>query len=473
MNKTGHNSALAIINGRLYSAHGDSSSHSYHTSGRGTDTNDGALFGIHKFRTVPLPTDSPIKTVIGSNFCRAGVLFENGDLWMWGKNINGQCGNGTTSAIDIPELVATNVVQIYDHPSCNEYNGDHGFTVILKSDGYLYSTGYNGNGQLGIGSTTSQSSFTQMSNITAGTVKNVWPMGTTFGATVVQLNDNTLLVCGDNNQGALGDGTTTDITTPTDLTSAWLPGSPTDYEVKYIGYSGRRFDGTTDNAAHTMIIFAEDSLGNQSIKACGFNTYGSLGDTTTTQRTTPVTPTGIPTSGIVDFAASGGILTCRLLKDNGDLWAWGYNGVGQCGDGTTTAKSTPALVESNVARILDYGHNSYRNSWYVTNYIQKTDGYYYAVGEGNYHYIGIGDSTSDQTSYTKMELYLEDGEEIEQMGTMFTDGYLGVKYFYTNYGNLYAWGSGSNSGLTGGDASGNAQIPHLVRLTVSNTTPGI
>jgi alpha-tubulin suppressor-like RCC1 family protein len=43
----------------------------------------------------------------------------------------------------------------------------------------------------------------------------------------------------------------------------------------------------------------------------------------------------------VAAVAAGGWHTLAL-KTDGSLWAWGYNGGGQLGDGTTTDRSSPS-----------------------------------------------------------------------------------------------------------------------------------
>ena len=40
------------------------------------------------------------------------------------------------------------------------------------------------------------------------------------------------------------------------------------------------------------------------------------------------------------------------LKDDGTVWAWGYNSSGQLGDGTLVDKNTPVQVE-NLANVKD------------------------------------------------------------------------------------------------------------------------
>jgi YD repeat-containing protein len=50
-------------------------------------------------------------------------------------------------------------------------------------------------------------------------------------------------------------------------------------------------------------------------------------------------------SGLTGITAiAGGYFHTIALKNDGTVWAWGYNGYGQLGDGTTTTRTTPVQV---------------------------------------------------------------------------------------------------------------------------------
>lgn len=124
---------------------------------------------------------------------------------------------------------------------------------------------------------------------------------------------------GDNANGALGDGTTIDRSVPGDvvgLTSG----------VAAIA-TGERFGCALTSAG--------------GVKCWGGNMAGNLGDGTTTDRYTPVDVVGL-TSGVVAVSA-GSVHACALTLSGG-MKCWGDNTYGQLGDGTTTRRTTPGDV---------------------------------------------------------------------------------------------------------------------------------
>jgi alpha-tubulin suppressor-like RCC1 family protein len=122
------------------------------------------------------------------------------------------------------------------------------------------------------------------------------------------------------NNGRLGDGTTTDRSSPVSVI-----GSITDWAQVSAG--------------------KEHSLGVTNAGVAygwGYNGYdGRLGDGTTTARSSPVSVIG----GITNWAqVSAGNYHSLGVTADGIAYAWGFNNNGQLGDGTTTSRSSPVTV---------------------------------------------------------------------------------------------------------------------------------
>ncbi|MFI9601849.1 RCC1 domain-containing protein, partial [Streptomyces sp. NPDC052043] len=149
--------------------------------------------------------------------------------------------------------------------------------------------------------------------------------------------DGTVLAWGDNAFGELGDGTTINRDTPVRVCAP--------------GRTAPCTRSLTDVAAvdagtnHSLALRRDGTL-----LAWGDNAGGQLGDGTTMNRDTPVrvcapgqtAPCTRFLAGVVAISAHGGH-SMALLRD-GSVLAWGNNGSGQLGDGTTTNRDTPVRV---------------------------------------------------------------------------------------------------------------------------------
>src|SRR5207247_1488086 len=126
---------------------------------------------------------------------------------------------------------------------------------------------------------------------------------------------------GYNGFGQLGDGTTTDRSTPV------LVAAP----------AGVSFAAVSAGLRHTCGLTAAGAA-----YCWGWNASGQLGDGTTTSRPSPVlvaAPAGVSFAAVrADYS-----YTCGLTAA-GAAYCWGDNTSGQLGDGTTTSRSGPVLV---------------------------------------------------------------------------------------------------------------------------------
>ncbi len=130
--------------------------------------------------------------------------------------------------------------------------------------------------------------------------------------------DGTVWASGANGDGQLGDGTYTDRFTAT------------------------RVSGLSDIVAVAAGVSHSLFLGSDgTVWACGRNTLGQLGNGVWGYtEATPVHVSGL--SGIVAIAA--GETHSLFLKDDGTVWACGYNASGQLGNGTLDAQNTPVQI---------------------------------------------------------------------------------------------------------------------------------
>ena len=132
---------------------------------------------------------------------QSAAITKDGSLYMWGYNGCGQLGDGTTDNKTRPHRVASNIQSVK--------LGSNYITAISK-DGGLYTWGYNHKGQLGNGTTIDSSSPIKIMN----DVVDCAGAGGGGCHTIALKKDGTVYTWGWNYHGQLGDGTTTDRTSP-------------------------------------------------------------------------------------------------------------------------------------------------------------------------------------------------------------------------------------------------------------------
>lgn len=311
-------------------------------------------------------TDTSWQTIFSGNSTVMGQK-SNGSLWGWGLNYSGELGDGSSIYRATPTQIgsgtswatacASTLMQV-SMASVSSYN------VALKTDGTLWSWGQNAQGQLGQGNNTNLSTPTQVgalatwSKISCGT----------GGHVLAIKSDGTLWAWGHNGSGRLGDGTTAQRTSPVQIgaLTTWSKVSAGQ------GYSAAiKTDGT--------------------LWAWGANGSGQLGNGTTTNQTTGPVQIGNDTDWaqvVVSNGAYGqsGVHTLAI-KTNGTLWAWGANTYGQLGDGTTTQQLSPVQIGTgtNWANVIIRGKSSFA---------RKTDGTLWSWGDNTQSQLGQGDSVS-------------------------------------------------------------------------------
>ena len=218
-------------------------------------------------------------------------------------------------------------------------------TVVIRPDGTVMTTGYNGFGQLGTGDTNQLSILTVVPGLTVvPTVPNNGsdkPLYATGGdhTMVAFTNNSSVYTWGSNNHGQIGD--------PTIATSGTSAASLKPDKIRFRG----KVTSIAAGLFHSLAVV--DGV----IWAWGFNGYGQLGDGTFADKTSPTAQLAIgthptdpylapaPLTNVIMVAA--GTNHSLALNAAGEVYAWGDNRNGQLG-----ADPNLPLNQSSVSPVL-------------------------------------------------------------------------------------------------------------------------
>lgn len=254
------------------------------------------------------------------------VFTEDGLVACWGLNDNGQLGNGSRRTSSVPVAVDQAGVLAGETPTDIAAGAYHSCAVTSTGKGVCW--GFNLSGQLGDRSSTDRTRpVTVFDTGPEGSSALVQVTGGTFHTCAVT-NVGAALCWGDNIFGQLGDGTTTQRSRPVAVDTSGAA-------------AGKVFTKVSSGVFHSCAL-ADDG----SVLCWGENTFGELGDGTTDNSTVPV---AVDASGVLAGKnaadlASGGQHVCVRLDDASGA-CWGDNSYGQLGDGTTTQSAVPVAVK--------------------------------------------------------------------------------------------------------------------------------
>lgn len=361
------------------------------------------------FTTAPATTTLKV-SALSLGFQHSVALMSDGTLRSWGSNNGGQLGTGTwNTQSGIPSKIS-------GITGVKEISAGGFFTVALKDDGTVWTWGANDEGQLGDGTITNRNVPGAVSG-----VNGVKAIATGVKYTLVLKTDGTVWAWGQNQVGQLGDGSTLSRYTPVQVSGltdvvAVAAGEYHSFAVKTdgtvwawgyndsgqlgIGEGGNgtigaykvlpvQVSGLTNVAAiaggyrHSIALKADGT-----IWTWGANSDGAIGDGTYTYNITyndKNIPTQVPSlSGVKSIGTNRGRHNV-ILKTDGTVWAWGYNYYGQIGDNTyglnnrTLSPTQPLLISDAAIVAAGYGHTI----------IVKNDGTLWACGWNTSYQLGI------------------------------------------------------------------------------------
>ena len=285
-------------------------------------------------------------------------------------------------------------------------------------------------------------------------------------------SDGNAYAWGNNNDGQLGEGTTTRRTTPVRVKMpdrSTYPDLPKDFTYLQVSAG---FD-------HSLALGSDGNA-----YAWGANSSGQLGDGTTSgYQTTPVRVKTPDRSTYPDLPkdftylqVSAGHFHSLALGSDGNAYAWGYNYSGQLGNGTSSySRSTPVRVKTP-------GRKTYPDLPKDFTYLQVSagndhslalgsDGNAYAWGWNGYGQLG---NNSYRDSTVPVRVRDPAGPADTSKGPQAAQVSGGYRYSLAlgSDGNAYAWGW-NGYGQLGNDTTKDSNIPVRVTYNLQLVITGV
>ncbi|MBF0450216.1 MAG: hypothetical protein HQK75_05900, partial [Candidatus Magnetomorum sp.] len=253
-------------------------------------------------------------TKIVGSFNHSMALNTDGNIWVWGNNSVGQLGI-TPLVTQYTPVLMTAIDSVIDIAVGSDVT-DNNHSLAVKSDGTVWTWGYNLYGQLG----NNACCTSEANSVTPVQVLNITGVTHVAGGANHSLalkSEGTVWAWGYNDNGQMGNGTSGA------GTACYSP----------VQVSGLNTIKAIAAGGHHSLALKQDGT----VWAWGLNTNGQLGDNSTTERNTPVQVVGPGGNGYLNdiMAIRAGLQHNIALKNDGTVWGWGYNSEGQLGQGST------------------------------------------------------------------------------------------------------------------------------------------
>jgi alpha-tubulin suppressor-like RCC1 family protein len=299
------------------------------------------------------------------------ILKSDGTVWTWGANFGGKLGTGMTQAATNRAVIPVEVHGPgnidYLH-SISAIMGGEVHNVALKSDGTVWTWGNNFQGGLGDGTTNDSALPIQAGLAAVPPLTSITKLGGRTYWNLAVKSDGSMWAWGMNSFGQMGNGTVSSIVPTPVMVSNSQPGGAVNNPVQVsCGYT-----------------YGLALLANGTVWTWGTGPFGELGNGTTGHSYTPVQV--LTLSNIT--AISSGWKHILALKSDGTVWAWGLNSHGELGDGTASNQSIPVQVTnlSNIVMVSGGDYNSIA---------LRSDGTVWKWGLNDVGELGMG--TNDNT----------------------------------------------------------------------------
>jgi alpha-tubulin suppressor-like RCC1 family protein len=257
---------------------------------------------------------------------------EGGAAYCWGTNADGELGNGTTGGGSaIPVAVSTSGV-LAGRTLIQIAVGDTD-ACALASTGTAYCWGSNQDGELGNGTTTSSSVPVAVSTSGVLAGQSLTQIAAGDGYTCAVASSGAAYCWGLNSWGGLGDGSYADSSVPVAVSTSGVLAGRALVQITAASF-GHTCALDSAGAAYCWGINSDGEIGTGSASAAGSNV-----------------PVAVSTSGVLagktlTQIGTGEFHTCALAS-TGAAYCWGLNSAGELGNGSTTDASAPVPVTTS------------------------------------------------------------------------------------------------------------------------------
>lgn len=396
----GGTSYSALTNSLSYTACGITTTGALKCWGQSTSGQVG--YGGSLNRLSPNLIDSGVSYAKVSNGQNATCAVTTaGALKCWGADRNYNIGLSVSTNYTTPQLIHTG--EVFSQVIVNDAR-----TCALNSLNVLKCSGQRQIGIMGDGLNSQLHSFSAISSL--DTYSSLSQTGQFMSAGLK--SDGSLWLWGFGRSGSdyLGDGSSQDL--------ALTP-------VQVLISTGSTFTKISKGSKHTCAIRSD-----QKLYCWGLNTFGSVGDNTTTTRFLPV---AVDSASNYTQISAGNSFTCGILS-TGVLKCWGYNANNSVGDNTTTQRNAPVVVDSGTSYKALAQASNYTMCGITTADVLKCWGY------NNYGQVGVGGTTN-----TALPTVIDSGTSYKSVVAS-----IGHTCGITMTDDLKCWGQNSNYQLGDG-----------------------
>lgn len=350
------------------------------------------------------------------------AIDEDGELWSWGYNNYGQLGTGNTTNYTTPQKIAKSTFNNEEIEAFWTIGDNHAMAYAYTKEKKLYVWGRNADGQLGIGNTTDQNTPQLVTTVTfdgtgVGEIKKFQGLAYADNNTVAILTERgTIYTTGYNNQGHMGNGNTTTLNTWTicsngtgnaanaDCNNFWMTGNGQHAQmwiedslgnIQCAGYNNHGSLGNGNATTQNSFVTPKFQLGSD-------------------------TERDFKNVKLVAGYPHGNDLSTKILTWDGHVFQCGDNRRGQASTGWTSTTSTndrnaenlkehfqgyhfnqvrfPTSLVGNVEDMRGCGYGDNSDTVYAFWEYKSFDNRYYLNGYGGSYMMGNSDSSNYMTA---------------------------------------------------------------------------